>query len=224
MTPKAARDIDLAALVSLDSMEGVFAVEAKAEPTRGRIDSLRASVVRLYPGVLASGIVGLAATWLSQHYGAPVMLFALLLGIALHFLAEEGRCRPGIEFCSRTVLRAGVALLGLRITLGQVHSLGLGPVTLVVVGVMTTMLFGRWISLRAGLSSSFGLLSGGAVAICGASAALAISTALPNYRERERDTILVVVGVTTLSTIAMVIYPIIASSIGLSHQESGIFR
>ena len=71
----------------------------------------------LFPGVLACAVVAAAATFLSQHYGAPVMLFALLLGTAMNFLAEEGGpCRPGIEFSARTVLRIGVALLGLRIT------------------------------------------------------------------------------------------------------------
>ena len=53
------------------------------------------------------------------------MLFALLLGMALNFLAEEGQCLPGIQLASTAVLRTGVALLGLRITIAQVEALGL---------------------------------------------------------------------------------------------------
>ena len=79
----------------------------------------------LFPGVLACAVAATAATFLSQHYGAPVMLFALLLGMAMNFLSAEGPCKPGIEFTSRHVLRWGVALLGLRITLAQVAALGL---------------------------------------------------------------------------------------------------
>jgi uncharacterized membrane protein YadS len=52
----------------------------------------------LMPGLLASAVVAAAATFLSEHYGAPVMLFALLLGMAMNFLSVEGNCKVGIEF------------------------------------------------------------------------------------------------------------------------------
>src|SRR5437867_3413550 len=93
----------------------------------------------LFPGVLACGVVAAAATFLSQHYGAPVMLFALLLGLAMNFLSAEGPCAPGIEFSARQLLRVGVALLGLRITAAQVVALGWQPVVLVVLSVALTI-------------------------------------------------------------------------------------
>src|SRR3982750_2900476 len=95
----------------------------------------RLHVRSLFPGVLASVVVAAAATFLADHYGAPLMLFALLLGMAMNFLSGEGACKPGIEFTARQVLRVGVALLGLRITLAQVVALGWGPGGPVVVGV-----------------------------------------------------------------------------------------
>ena len=66
--------------------------------------------------MLPRAVMAAAATLLALHHGAPVMLFALILGMAMNFLSAEGPCKPGIEFCSRSVLRWGVALLGLRIT------------------------------------------------------------------------------------------------------------
>ena len=63
----------------------------------------------LFPGVLACGVVAAASTFLSQHYGAPVMLFALLLGMAMNFLSADGPCAPGIAFAGRTLLRVGRA-------------------------------------------------------------------------------------------------------------------
>jgi len=176
-----------------------------------------------YPGFLCAAVVGLAATFLARNYNAPVMLFALLIGMAFNFLHEDGRCKTGIDFASRTVLRLGVALLGLRITFAQISSLGLVPVITVIAGVATTSLFGLWLGRRLGLGSYFGLLSGGAVAICGASAALAISTSLPRYENKERDTALTVVGVTTLSTVAMIFYPLLVTFLGLKADEAGIF-
>jgi uncharacterized integral membrane protein (TIGR00698 family) len=207
-----------AQFASLEAMEGLASPETA--PSRiSRLDRLRA----LYPGLLAAGVIGLAATWLSQHYGAPVMLFALLLGMAFHFLHEEGSCVQGIEFASRQVLRLGVALLGARITAAQILDLGVMPIATVVVGVATTIGFGVLISRRLGLSRSFGVLSGGAVGICGASAALAVASVLPRDRDSERDTILAVVTVTALSTIAMITYPMIAAAFHLDHVRAGIF-
>jgi uncharacterized integral membrane protein (TIGR00698 family) len=204
--------------LSLEAMEGL-ASPATASPGVSRLTRVRV----IYPGLLAAGVIGLAATWLSQHYTAPVMLFALLLGMAFHFLHEEGRCVAGIEFTSRTVLRLGVALLGARITVAQILDLGVMPIATVVVGVASTIGLGVLVCRRLGLSRNFGVLSGGAVGICGASAALAIASVLPRDRDSERDTILVVVTVTGLSTIAMITYPMIATVLNLDHVRAGIF-
>src|SRR5215469_6970953 len=120
---------------SLDAMEGLVRPTPPAPVRRDR----RASLRRIYPGFLAAGVIGLAATWLSQHYTAPVMLFSLLLGMAFHFLHEEGRCVAGIEFSSKAVLRLGVALLGARITAAQIMGLGVMPIATVIAGVATTI-------------------------------------------------------------------------------------
>src|SRR6187401_1771169 len=93
----------------------------------------------LFPGVMACAVVAAAATFLADHYGAPVMLFALLLGLAMNFLSGEGPCAAGIAFTARQVLRVGVALLGLRITFGQIAELGWQPAAIVVVSVVLTI-------------------------------------------------------------------------------------
>src|SRR6185437_14485738 len=140
-----------------------------------------------------------------------------------HFLHEEGRCIPGIEFASKAVLRTGVALLGARITVEQIMALGPVPIAMVVAGVTTTVLMGLLITRVFGLSRSFGVLSGGAVGICGASAALAIASVLPKDKESERDVILAVVVVTALSTLAMIFYPMLVTALGFDHQRAGLF-
>jgi uncharacterized integral membrane protein (TIGR00698 family) len=208
---------------SYDSMEGIAAIETSAPPHRFESFPQAKLIHAIYPGMLVAGTIALASTWLAQHYTAPVMLFALLFGMAFHFLHESGRCVAGIEFASRSVLRAGVALLGVRITLAQIATLGVVPVATVIVGVATTILFGLLLARRLGLAPMFGVLSGGAVAICGASAALAIASVLPRSENSERDTILTVVSVTALSTLAMILYPVFATSIGLDHKLAGVF-
>jgi uncharacterized integral membrane protein (TIGR00698 family) len=177
----------------------------------------------LGPGLAIAALVALAASWLAEHYSSPVMLFALLLGIAVKFLSQDARCRPGIDFASRSVLRLGVALLGARITLAQVQSLGAGALALTAAAVVLTIACGMLLARSARLPTAFGVLTGGSVAICGASAALAIASVLPRHRDHERDTVMTVVAVTTLSTVAMVLYPVIAAAFGLGEHTSGVF-
>ncbi|WP_375257786.1 YeiH family protein [Citreimonas sp.] len=171
-------------------------------------------------GLLLAGMIAAAATFLGQSYGAPVMLFALLIGMAFHFLAESPSCGRGIEFASSTLLRLGVGLLGLRLAVEDVQALGLVPALAVVGLVMATLACGALLSFLFGRRLAFGLLAGGSVAICGASAALAIASVLPKRADRAQDTLLVVIGVTTLSTVAMVTYPLLFRWLGLSDAES----
>lgn len=176
-----------------------------------------------FPGLMACGVVAAAASFLSQHYGAPVMLFALLLGLAMNFLSGEGGCAAGIEFGARQVLRVGIALLGLRITGGQVLALGWEPLALVVVSVALTIALSMLVARALGFQTLFGLLTGGATAICGASAALALSAALPVHPQKERATLFTVIGVSALSTLAMIAYPMLARALGLSDHAAGVF-
>ena len=181
------------------------------------------NIDKLAPGVLCAAIVAIAALFLSEHYGASAMLFALLLGMAMNFLGQEGKCVAGIHFAASTILRIGVALLGLRITFNEIASLGLNTALMVVAAVVATILFGRLFVRFTHAESRFGILTGGAVAICGASAALAIAAVLPRGEHHERDTTFTIIGVTALSTIAMVIYPIVGAALGFTPHQAGIF-
>ncbi|GHE21959.1 YeiH family protein [Halomonas urumqiensis] len=189
----------------------------------GHAKTMFSVVPKVWRGVMVCITIALATTFIADHYGGPTLLYALLFGMTLHFLSEDGACVAGIEFCARTILRLGVALLGVRITVEQVTDLGPGPIVVVVAGVFLTILAGVGIARILGLNRDLGLLSGGAVAICGASAALALSAVMPRHEESERQTILTVVGVTTLSTMAMIIYPLIAGVLQLSDSQAGIF-
>lgn len=176
-----------------------------------------------WPGLAVAGLVAVTAQFLSEHYGAPAMLMAILLGIALHFLSEEDKTRPGIEFAAKGVLRLGVALLGVRISVEMFLGLGAATLALVLGGLLATIAFGLLAARAFGQSRAFGFLTGGAVAICGASAAMAIAAVLPRHETSERDLVFTVVGVTVLSTVAMILYPILAARLGLDAQATGIF-
>lgn len=180
-------------------------------------------VKHVLPGTLLAGVVAMAATLVSTLHGGPQLLYALFFGVAFHYLSTDSKAKPGIEFCSRNVLRLGVGLLGARITASQIAGLGWSTAAIVVIAVITTLLVGYFLGKRLGLNRAQGVLSGGAVAICGASAALAISSVLPRTKESERFTLMVVVTVTVLSTVAMVVYPLIARAFDLEPELAGLF-
>lgn len=193
-----------------------------------RVASPHAWLATHLPGASISATVAVAAMFMSEHYGAPVMLFALLLGMALNFLTQEeggqkNRSAIGIDFTAKQVLRLGVALLGLRITAEQVLALGWQPVAMVVLAVALTIGVGIVLAKLMGFRMFFGLLTGGAVAICGASAALALSAAMPQHPKKEQATLFTVIGVSALSTLAMVLYPMLTNALGMDATTAGYF-
>ncbi|MDH3491075.1 MAG: YeiH family protein [Gammaproteobacteria bacterium] len=175
------------------------------------------------PGLLLSATIALAVRFVSDRLGGPAMLYALLFGMAFNFLTEDERFARGIRVASRNILRIGVALLGLRITTGEVMELGWPVVALILLSVAATILFGGLIGRAFGLKSGQSVLSAGAVAICGASAALAIASVLPSHKDHERNIILTVAGVTALSTVAMVLYPVLVTYLQYDNVTAGIF-
>src|ERR1700737_2921305 len=108
------------------------------------------------PGLVATLVVALAATYLSDHYHAPPVIFALLLGMALNALSTEPRYRPGIDLSARSLLRLSVALLGLRITFSQVGELGWSTAALVILAVPLTIGFGWAPPKSLNLEGKFG--------------------------------------------------------------------
>jgi uncharacterized integral membrane protein (TIGR00698 family) len=67
------------------------------------------------------------------------------------------------------------------------------------------------------------VLTGGAVAICGASAALALAAALPAHPQKERAAAFTVISVSLLSTVAMMLYPLLVHWLGFDAREAGVF-
>jgi uncharacterized integral membrane protein (TIGR00698 family) len=175
------------------------------------------------PGLALCALIALAASFVAAQQGGPRMLYALLFGTALHYLHAEVRTAPGVKFGAGAVLRLGVGLLGARITLDQIAALGWSFALVTVAAVVSTLLLGWLVAKRLGLASRIGVLAGGATAICGASAAIAIAAVLPRDRDLERETLAVVVLATLLSTVAMLLYPLIASALQLRPATAGLF-
>ena len=193
----------------------------RSEMILTRLDIWRAAAVRLMPGLVLAATVAAAAGFLGSHYGAPVMLFALLIGMAFNFLHVQGPCRVGVDMAASFILRLGVGLLGVRIALDDIARLG-GEGAVVLAGLVAlTIASGFVIAPLLGRRWRFALLTGGAVAICGASAALAIAAVIPANDRTERNTLFTVMAVTALSTVAMVAYPVLFQALEFSEIQQG---
>jgi uncharacterized integral membrane protein (TIGR00698 family) len=180
-----------------------------------------ASVRDHIPGLAVTVLATLAAAYVSDHYGAPLTLMCLLFGLAMSFLAEDPRLEAGLAFASRTLLRLGIVLAATRVTLGEIAALG--PVTLAAVaGVLFLTLGVGVLAARAlKLGGAFGALCGGAVAICGASAAMAFASLLGEKRISQAQLALVLVGVSAMSALAMALYPVLAETLGFNDRQAG---
>ncbi|HEX2082252.1 MAG TPA: putative sulfate exporter family transporter, partial [Xanthomonadaceae bacterium] len=152
----------------------------------------------------------------------PAMVIALFIGIALNAVASRPAFQPGITFAVKKLLRWAVALLGLRIALGEILALGLPVAALVVFTMTVTVIAGFLFARLLGQASEYGALAGAGTAVCGASATLATATVLPNYSGKEADVVFIVVAVNALSTVAMVLYTPLCLWLGFDPHTTGV--
>jgi uncharacterized integral membrane protein (TIGR00698 family) len=191
--------------------------------------SIAAFVSRHGAGVLLSAAVAVAAVLveplmkrLTGGFSLPAMVIALFIGIALNRLAADPRFKEGITWCVKKLLRIAIGLLGLRIALGDILGLGLGTIALVVASMAITIVAAIWLARLFGQEAGYGALAGAANAVCGASATLATSTVVPNYRTKDADTAFTVVMANAVSTVVMLAYPPLCVWLGLTAQETGV--
>ncbi|MDJ1158995.1 putative sulfate exporter family transporter [Chelatococcus sp. SYSU_G07232] len=192
------------------------------------------SFTALLPGfALAAAVAGasaaaepasaaLLAAALGRPFAVPAVVIALVLGVVLSGLARRPAFPPGLVFSVKKLLRWAVALLGLKVAIADVLGLGWGTALVVVLSMAVTLVSGIWLARLFGRSDAYGALAGGATAVCGASAALATATVLPDYENKEADVAFTVVVVNALSTLAMVAYPALAALLGFDDRTTGI--
>lgn len=198
--------------------------------TEAAVPRLAKGLGPLLPGFALSMVVAIASVLaepvLKQlaggRVGIPAVVIALVIGMALHPVANTKLFLPGMTFCVKKLLRWAIALLGLRVALGDIIALGLGTALLVVLSMVVTVVTGFVLARLLDREPGVGALGGVATAVCGASAALATSTVVPDYRDKAADTAFTVIAMNVLATIAMLAYPLLCVWLGLSQQQTGV--
>ncbi|WP_375195202.1 YeiH family protein [Sphingobium sp.] len=195
----------------------LFLVEQATEQPASRTAIWR----RLWPGLAICGIASIAAAWLSEHYGAPIILMGLLIGLALNFVTSDARTHPGLDFASKTCLRWGIVVLGTQVTFAQIGELGPVPFLALLMVMAAAMAAALLIAHLTGQSMAVGVLAGGATAICGASAALALFGVLGSRRISQGQFALTLVVISVASALAMSFYPLLAATLHIDDRQAG---
>ncbi|MBV7265256.1 YeiH family protein [Erythrobacter ani] len=175
----------------------------------------------LLPGLALVATSAAAAGWLSTYYSVPLVLAGLLTGSALNFLSGVRTTQPGLEFCSSTLLRLAIVLLGFQVSLEALGALGVTGL-LSLLAIMTTALVAAVVAARlTRLSGEFGLIVGGATAICGASAALLLYALIGKNKVGPDQFAAIILGILLASALAAIAYPVLAAALNYSDLEAG---
>jgi uncharacterized integral membrane protein (TIGR00698 family) len=177
---------------------------------------------RLLPGLAATAVaVGVAYT-IQGFAGAlsPLVIAVVLGALAVNLGLLPGGTQAGTAFAARHLLRVGVVLLGFRLALGDVASLGGPGLVMVAVVVVLTFAGTRWLGRRLGLSPGLSLLTATGFAICGASAVAAMESVID---ADEEEVAFAVALVTACGTLAMITLPLVAVPLDLGAHAYGIW-
>jgi uncharacterized integral membrane protein (TIGR00698 family) len=196
----------------------------------GTASTIHDKVRTLGPGLALSLAVAVASVLSAPALKAitggrvalPDMMIALIIGIALYPFASRPAFQPGITYAVKTLLRYAIALLGLRIALGDILALGFGTVALTVAAMALTIVAAISLARMLGQDAGLGALAGAANAVCGASATLATATVVPDYKNKSADIAFTVVMANAISTLVMLAYPPLCRWLGLSPQDTGL--
>ena len=158
-------------------------------------------------GHYLANFLGIDLMGLPKSPVSPIMM-AILLGILIrNTLSLPPAFEPGIRFSLVRILRLGIVLLGIRLSLGEAGEIGLKSLPVIIVCVGTALVLVTWISTRLGLTRRLGTLIAAGTGICGATAIVALS---PTINAKDDETAYAVACITLFGVIAMLAYPFLA--------------
>ncbi len=185
-----------------------------------------------WPGIALCAAVAVAATAVNTVLPlVSAMLVAILVGLLARNLGlVPVLAEPGLKVTARTVLRAGVVLLGLRLSVPAVLSLGWGAIGVIVATVTCVYLATLWAGRLLGVPRATTILTATGTAICGAAAVAGMSAVV---RPRDDDgeqaesveeaAATAIASVTLFGTVAILVLPLLVSALGLGAVPAGVW-
>lgn len=188
--------------------------------------------LRLLPGLAATAALAIASIWASEFVGTSVMgydsspisaaMVAIALGMAVgNLIRLPASLKPGLAFATKRILRLGIILLGVRLSLVSAVKLGALGIPIVALCIGGALVLTTWLNHRLDLPERLGTLIAVGTSICGVSAIVAAAPAI----DADEEEVAYSVAIITLFGIgAMITYPYIANFLfGESPTMAGLF-
>ncbi len=172
------------------------------------------------PGLVAvAGLTGLAWAVAGLFPALSTLVVAVAVGAVIaNTVGVPARLQPGLAFAGRRLLRAGVVLLGLRLSIGDVGALGVDGVAVVATTVAATFSGVQWLGRRMGLGRDLSLLVATGYSICGASAIAAVD----GTTRADEEEVAAAIGLVTLfGTASIVTLPLVGGWVGFDDATFG---
>ena len=170
------------------------------------------------PGLILALLLALAGQYLSHFIGIDLMglpkspvsaiMMAIILGIIVrNTISLPASFQAGIRFGLVRVLRLGIVLLGIRLSLGEVGQIGLQALPVIIGVVVSALVIVTYFSKKLGLSANLGTLIAVGTSICGATAIVATA---PTIAAKDSEVSYAVACITLFGVAAMLAYPFAA--------------
>lgn len=188
------------------------------------------------PGVAAAAVVMLGGFWLADVAGRALLAaqglaggsspisgvpVAIVLGLLLrNTFGLPAALAPGLKVATTTVLRAGIVLVGIKLSGLDVLTLGLAGIPVVLAAIVTGLVFVTWFNRALGLPPRLGTLVAAGTSICGVTAI--VSTA-PAIEADEREVAYAVANIVAFGLFGMLVYPYLAHALLPDSATIGLF-
>lgn len=186
----------------------------------------------LMPGLALAGVVAwlgiMSADWLGEHLlgfeRSPIsgIMMAILIGLLIgNVVSLPTWTKAGIAFSLKFMLRAGIVLLGIRLSLGAVVQVGVIGLPVIIACVTGGLWLARWLGRRLGLSERLSVLVAVGTSICGATA---IAATAPVLEAKEEELTYAIANITVFGVVAMFLYPFFAHALFADQPlQAGLF-
>ncbi len=170
------------------------------------------------PGLLLALVIAVVGGWSAEFIGTTLMglpkspvsgiMMAILIGILVSNIVKlPATLQPGIKFSVVRILRLGIVLLGIRLSLAEAGAIGVKALPVIIGTVLTAILLVTYVARRVGLTEKLGTLIAVGTSICGATAIVATA---PTIAARDDETSYAVACITLFGVLAMLVYPFAA--------------
>lgn len=195
---------------------------APAAGETSRLSAVGRYFVSVLPGTAVLVVGAVIATRIASISSAlsPLVVAVVIGAIAANAVTPPAVLSPGIAFGARRLLRVGVVLLGLRLSLGAVADLGVVGIVVVVAVVGITFFGTQLLGRRLGVSRDLALLVATGYSICGASAIAAMDGVIDADEEEAAYAITLV---TICGTLSIFVLPLLGDALGMTSQAFGTF-